>query len=346
MKNKIFQILFIILFITIFSLKYSSEYIEFHEKNFQLIKENKKLEQQIKEFNFDKIEYLDNTYLIYWPDENPLNIIIEKINNAKEKIYLEIYMLSEKSILNSIINAKNKNIDIKIILEKSPYMTTSFNNITYELLKQNNISVIWSNPDNFSLNHSKLLIIDDEVIISTWNFTYSSFEENREFYVSLIDKNSVNLLKKIFINDFDWKNNIFYNENIILSPNYSRNKLEYLIKNAKENIDMYFPYLEDENFKKLLINKSKIWININLIVDKDIEKNNIYKDLKNSQINIVKLTKNSLHAKAILIDNKYLYIWSINFSTYSLDKNREIGILIKNKNIIDKFKKIYMEDLK
>jgi phosphatidylserine/phosphatidylglycerophosphate/cardiolipin synthase-like enzyme len=58
------------------------------------------------------------------------------------------------------------------------------------------------------------------------------------------------------------------------------------------------------------------------------------------------LPKYKMHAKAILVDEKYLFIWSINFSTYSIDRNREIWILIKNKNIIDEFLAIFSQDSK
>jgi phosphatidylserine/phosphatidylglycerophosphate/cardiolipin synthase-like enzyme len=53
-----------------------------------------------------------------------------------------------------------------------------------------------------------------------------------------------------------------------------------------------------------------------------------------------------MHAKAILIDNKYLFIWSINFSNYSIDKNREVWILINNSKIIKDFLNIYNQDIK
>jgi phosphatidylserine/phosphatidylglycerophosphate/cardiolipin synthase-like enzyme len=38
-------------------------------------------------------------------------------------------------------------------------------------------------------------------------------------------------------------------------------------------------------------------------------------------------------------------MWSINFSEYSLDKNREIWILIKEKKIISKFREIFSKDI-
>jgi phosphatidylserine/phosphatidylglycerophosphate/cardiolipin synthase-like enzyme len=46
-----------------------------------------------------------------------------------------------------------------------------------------------------------------------------------------------------------------------------------------------------------------------------------------------------------LVDNKYLFIWSTNFSEYSFDKNREIWILTKEKKIISKFNEIFSKDI-
>jgi phosphatidylserine/phosphatidylglycerophosphate/cardiolipin synthase-like enzyme len=51
-----------------------------------------------------------------------------------------------------------------------------------------------------------------------------------------------------------------------------------------------------------------------------------------------------MHSKAILVDNKFLFIWSENFSAPSLDKNREMWILFLNKKIINKFKILFKSD--
>jgi phosphatidylserine/phosphatidylglycerophosphate/cardiolipin synthase-like enzyme len=53
-----------------------------------------------------------------------------------------------------------------------------------------------------------------------------------------------------------------------------------------------------------------------------------------------------MHAKAILTDKKYLYIWSINFSDNSIDNNREIWILIQNNDVINNFIDIFNNDIK
>jgi phosphatidylserine/phosphatidylglycerophosphate/cardiolipin synthase-like enzyme len=62
-------------------------------------------------------------------------------------------------------------------------------------------------------------------------------------------------------------------------------------------------------------------------------------------LQISKINKKiSMHSKAILVDEKYLFIWSENFSEPSLDKNREMWLLLKNEDIIKKFIKIFESD--
>ena len=188
-----------------------------------------------------------------------------------------------------------------------------------------------------------MILIDDESIISTWNLTYSTFNNNRDFFLFITDK-EINLkFNKIFLSDYKWEKTNIYDNNLILSPFYSRKKFEILIKSAKSDIKMYFQYFKDKKINNLLIKKKKEKIKIKSIISKQSLNSN-KKDLDkliHNWINISILNKNNMHAKAILIDNKYLFIWSINLSNYSLDKNREIWILLTNTKIINNFITIY-----
>jgi len=51
---------------------------------------------------------------------------------------------------------------------------------------------------------------------------------------------------------------------------------------------------------------------------------NEIKLLKENNIDLKIIDKPEIHAKSLLIDETYLYIGSVNFSSYSIDKNREI----------------------
>lgn len=51
-----------------------------------------------------------------------------------------------------------------------------------------------------------------------------------------------------------------------------------------------------------------------------------------------------VHAKIIVVDNQFLLLGSMNMSDTSLNKNREIGILLINKFQIEKVVNMFMKD--
>lgn len=339
--------IFFIIFIILFSLFNYEEYSEFHQTKSEIENKNIELNANLEKFELEDIREINDLEFYYTPNKELLTRIVELINNAENEIFLEVYMLTEKRIQESLIKAHNRWIELKIILEKDPYMAYSINDKAYNKLEKAWIDIIWSSKNNYSFNHSKILIIDDLSIISTGNFSYSTFTKNRDFFIFTEDLNTKNKLKENFYNDYNsTKINIFDN-NLIFSPNSSRIKFEKLFDEAERNIKMYFQYLKDDELVNKLINiKKEKNISIEIIIpDTATEDENTIK-LKNAWINILVLPKYKMHAKAILVDEKYLFIWSINFSTYSIDRNREVWILIKNKNIIDDFLDIYSQDSK
>jgi phosphatidylserine/phosphatidylglycerophosphate/cardiolipin synthase-like enzyme len=51
-----------------------------------------------------------------------------------------------------------------------------------------------------------------------------------------------------------------------------------------------------------------------------------------------------MHAKMIISDDKKAYIGSINFSTQSMDKNRELGIILTQQDIIQTISTTFQKD--
>lgn len=347
MNKKIINIILISIIFIIFSILFWKDFFNFRENLNEINRINNEIKVESEKFQIKDIKLIENIEIKETPDEKLLENIINLIKNAKEKVYIEIYMFTEKRILNEIIKAKNRWIDVKVILEKNPYMSENINNKTFEILKKSNIKTSWSNPKNYYLNHSKLIIVDDTSIISTWNITYSTFKINKDFFIFTKDKEINNDLIEIFNNDFYGKKIIKYNKNLVLSPEYSRVKIEKLLKSSQKNIKIYIQYLKDEKINSLLLElKKKKNIDIEIIIDKSSINDEIVNIFRKNWIKVKAFLWKKMHSKAILIDNKYLFIWSINFSKYSIDKNREIWILIKNENIINKFIDIFNKDIK
>lgn len=339
-------IIWIIIFL-IFSFTFWWEYKNFQTKTSENNLQNQEIIKNAENFSVQKIRTLDKTSLFYTPNKELLDDFTKKIDSAKNQVFIEVYMFTEKRILASLKKAKKRWVSVKVLLEKKPYLSENINKNIFQELEKNGIDVAWSNTKNYYYNHSKFFIIDDEAIISTWNLTYSLFTQNRDFLIFTKDKIILENLKNIFEADFEWKKLDFYDDNLIFSPNYSRIKLEKFLNSATKNIKIYIQYLKDESINNLLLKiKKEKNIEIEIITDKKQLNDENIKKLQNNWIKINFFNWKTMHSKAILIDETYLFIWSINFSKTSIDKNREAWIFIKNEDLIKKFLEIFKKDSK
>lgn len=345
--KKITIIIFLILALIIWFLYFWEEYKN-QIINIEIKKQNTEyIEKEINNFNIEQVKELSSTQLYYTPYRELLDSIVKNIDNAETKIYISSYIFTEKRIKNALIRAKKRWLETKVIMEKDPYMAYNINDNFYNELIKKDIEVKWSNQQNYLLNHAKFMIIDNMSIISTWNISYSTFQYNRDFFVITKDQSIVNNLETLFINDFNWIKTDIYHSNILLSPNYSRSKINKLLSYSKNNIKIYMQYFNDNDIVKKLIDIKKTKnVNIEIIISKSSINNKNTKKLIDSWIIVKTLEKNKMHSKAILIDNEVLFIWSINFSKQSIDENRELWILLKNKNIISKFNNRFYYDFK
>jgi hypothetical protein len=81
------------------------------------------------------------------------------------------------------------------------------------------------------------------------------FSKNRDFVLFINDLVILNNMLINFQFDFYQNRDFVYDDNLLLSPFYSREKIEYLIKSANYNIKMYFPYFADDNLLAILEDK-------------------------------------------------------------------------------------------
>ena len=273
--------------------------------------------------------------------------LLEEIKKAQKSIDLEMYLLSNKKIIQALKDAKKRGVAIRIILEKNPYKLEWFNKKIFKELKEVGIQMKWGNPD-FRLTHSKFIVIDDQVaIIMTCNFTYSGFNTSRDFGLINFDLKDVKEIKKIF--NADWQDESFFSsqQNLVISPINSRFKLENIIKNAQSEILVGAEIIKDQRIQDFLSKAQKRGVQVKILLA-DIKNSEINREagqyFQTQNVQVKYLRKPFLHAKLIIVDNEILYLGSINFSSPSLDENRELGILLTSKNLIQQVREVFKMD--
>ena len=121
------------------------------------------------------------------------------ISKAKKSIYIETpYFIPDDSILKALKSALLSGVDVKIIFPKIPdhkVVNTASYSYFDDILRCGGRVFLYKN----GFIHSKLIIIDDEVVSTgSCNMDIRSFMVNFEINSFIYDKEVVN----IFINDF------------------------------------------------------------------------------------------------------------------------------------------------
>ncbi|APR97833.1 phospholipase D family nuclease [Wolbachia endosymbiont of Folsomia candida] len=112
----------------------------------------------------------------FTPGGNCANQIIHEINQSKKSVLIQAYEFTSKPIAKSLIMAKQRGIDVKVILDESQIQSKY--SVINELFQQK--IPIWIDYKP-AIAHSKLMIIDNRKIITgSFNFTYSAQGRNAE----------------------------------------------------------------------------------------------------------------------------------------------------------------------
>jgi cardiolipin synthase len=284
--------------------------------------------------------------LIVEPEENDYPIV-NGIKAAQKSIDLEIYLLSDKYVVQSLIDAEKRGVNVRVILEENPYKRYGANKEVKDKLSHYGIQTRWANKV-YNFTHSKFLVIDNATgYILTMNLTKSSFTKNREFGIIVTSEREVSNLEKIFQSDWERKPYTPQKDALIVSPENSREKLENFLASSNKSILIYAEEMEDEETENLLIKKAKEGISVYVILaSPDIITSNgdAGKYLSLNGVHIGYLASPFVHAKTAVIDDTSLYVGSINFSENSIDKNREVGIIVANEEIAKKVSGIFYKD--
>jgi len=286
-----------------------------------------------------------NLQLFIQPDAGT-DPIVSALNGAQKDILVEDYLLSDKEIITALEQAKQRGVDVEVMLEEHPFGGSSLNHKAKTALTKAGISFKWTNP-NFALTHEKAIVIDDnEAIIMTQNLTAAAFKSNREYDIIATNPADVSEIETMFKDA--WQRSTFDSTttNLVISPNTSRGKLEALITSATQSINLEVEDIDDKKLMSLLETKAKTMpVEIILPTLKQLAGKQVpAEQLKPSGVSVHAISHPYMNAKLILVDGTRAYIGSVNYSTQSMDENRELGIIVSQSDIIEQLNQTFQSD--
>lgn len=328
---------------------------------------------------------------------NFFNKLSNDIRKAKKSIWLEFYIMafdkSTAELFDSIIEAKKRGLDIKILYDYLGNLMLPGHKEMLNLFEQYNIEIHPMMPINLLnknnlqrpdlRNHRKLAIIDGaKGYIGSQNIIDSSYNKQKNIKRGLnwkdlnisLEGPIVKQISAVFINDWyaETGDDIFlklrytdssrikFNCQLLPSgPGYStENNLKVfnqLIYSANNKIIITSPYfVPDESMIQAILTAAQRGVRVDLYVSEIGDQffvyhaqRSYYTSLMQAGVNIY-LYKSPvvLHSKHVTIDDDIAIVGSSNMDIRSLELNQEITLLLKDKSVIRKLRKVESSYLK
>jgi phosphatidylserine/phosphatidylglycerophosphate/cardiolipin synthase-like enzyme len=286
--------------------------------------------------------------LIVEPDDGKSDVI-SAINGAKSNVTLTIYELTDSDIVTAIVNAKQRGVDVRVIYNSASFGKDNPNTKLILILNNTGIKTKPASP-TFEVTHQKTLVVDNsEAIIMTFNLEPEYFKTTRDFAVVTTNPDEIQEIETVFNADWNYQKVTPSYDSLVWSPTNSRDKITGVINGATKTLDVYNEEITDSDIVTALLNAEKRGVNVRIIAA-DLESGGrnentpALKQMSDSGVQTKVITSLYIHAKVIVADDNIAYVGSENFGKVSLDRNRELGIIVSDRLILDKLEETFNHD--
>ncbi|MDD3236934.1 MAG: phospholipase D-like domain-containing protein [Candidatus Gastranaerophilales bacterium] len=309
---------------------------------------------------------IDNIFTIFFINFNNLKhpyndckipackALQKEINEAQRSIDFAVYGIqNEPQILNALIKAQKRGVNIRWVTDYTPNNDEYYkdNEKVMKLLPLYNTDKT-STPS--AIMHNKFFIFDNKKVwTGSANLTSTDLSNFNANYVALINSPQVSAyykaeFEKMYNGTFHKAkshtstNYIYLNKSLIVKPLFSpkasttENIIIPIIDNAKSYIFMPIFFLTDKRIAEHLISAKVRGVDIKIIMDATNAngKYSLCKTLRLAKIPTkVENKAGKMHMKAIIADDKYSIIGSMNYTKSGNQINDENTLVIENSDI-------------
>ncbi|MDB5100170.1 MAG: hypothetical protein JWM80_4591 [Cyanobacteria bacterium RYN_339] len=317
-----------------------------------------------------------NLRLVTLPEAGD-TFFLRALHGARKVIKLQVYLLTHPGVIDELVAAKARGIDVQVMLEPQPFNQVKLpnpfqpkgpdlpaNQLAAMKLALGGVQVVWTS-DAFNFTHAKVLTIDDAVTyVSTANFTKSGLGMDgkgaREYVIEDRDPADVAEFVNIYRADRAHAPYKPTNPHLVVSPVNARQRILGLIAAAKRDVTIQVEVAGDPELDALLAAKRHEGVKVRVLLA-DVGSRKPAKDTKSEKVggsgnaNTAKTwsaagvevryqDKPHLHAKAVIVDGLYMYVGSVNLTTNSMDNNRELGLVVTQPDIVGPVRATFDKD--
>jgi phosphatidylserine/phosphatidylglycerophosphate/cardiolipin synthase-like enzyme len=272
--------------------------------------------------------------LLIQPDDGAAPLI-EAISQAQQSIDMYVFRLAHPEVEAALASAITRGVVVRtLVAHINSGGNERLRTLELRLLKIG--ATVSRSDDDLLRYHGKMMIVDRQrLLVLGYNFTRKDIEKSRSLGVDTGDPRLVAEAQCLFDADFDRQTYIPGEENLVVSPLNSRAVLLGLIEGAERRLLIYDSRLSDNLMQKALQRKACAGVEVRVIgkVEQSLE-----------QVIVQRPAVERLHVRAIVQDDRKVFVGSQSLRRAELERRREIGVIVEDPQIVSGVVATFEED--
>jgi cardiolipin synthase A/B len=259
--------------------------------------------------------------------------VIARIDAAKKSIDVVMYTLSSYRIRDALIRAAGRGVAVRIILDRA------HDDVDERVASFISAGVAArASSKRFSYTHQKSLVLDGRMLfVFTGNFDRQTFASGRNFGAYVRDPEDIWDAEDLFDADWNDQDIDLSCTRLVIAPDNAQGRIVDLIDSATTRIEVEALYASDLYVQNALIAAKGRGVAVRILFNDPRfgvgDATDEAERLSAAGVVVRRSPQRFIHAKLVVVDGQKAFLGSENFSTNSVKRNRELGVVLTKDEI-------------
>ena len=264
--------------------------------------------------------------------------LLTAVRRARKTIDIVIFRFDLKDLEQELEAAVKRGVVVRaLIAHTNRGGESTLRKLEQRLLKAG--VTVCRTDDDLVRYHGKVLTIDRQrAYILGFNYTGQDIR-SRSFGVQVRSRRIVKEILRLFESDANRTDFKPLVRDLVVSPENARRRLEQFLSRARTSLDIYDPQLSDDQMLALLQSKAESGVEIRIL-------GCLEKKWADAGFKAREFPGKRLHVRAIVRDGRRAFVGSQSLRKLELDDRREVGLIIRERAIVESIAKTFKRDWK
>ena len=271
--------------------------------------------------------------LIIEPDDG-VTPLVQAVKNAKKTIDIVIFRFDRLELEKALEAAVARGVVVRALIAHTNRGGEKWLRKLELRLLDAGVTVART-ADDLPRYHGKMMLVDDTLHVFGFNYTKLDIEKSRSFGIVTEDAKLVKDAKELFEADCTRQPYKPSRDQLVVSPENSRELLTEFIKKTKKELLIYDAKVSDRLMLRQLAELVKGGVEIRMF-------GKLAKGA--TGVDARKLPDLRLHVRAMIRDGSAAFVGSQSLRKLELDGRREIGVITSDEAIAKKMRAVFEAD--